>query len=235
MMPQSTLKGKKRIEEQTPEDALEEAFIEINSSLADELLDEILKLSPYAFEQMVLDLMAKMGYGAFENAALQTPVTCDGGIDGIIMEDKLGFNLIYVQTKLWSLDRSVGSPDIQRFVGAINLLGGKGLFVTSSTFTQHAISYAKLQQIVLIDGPKLARLMIEHNFGVTVSKSFEIKSVDTDVLMLIKNSRGDAKMQLGILEDIDIRTLWKHEQYDFSEWLSKPQNIERLGEVHITF
>ncbi len=165
----------------TPDDTFEESFRKINKSLADDLLGEVVKLSPTAFEQMVIDLLSKMGYGAFENAGKTTSITQDEGIDGIIMEDKLGFNLIYIQAKKWSLDSTVGRPDVQNFVGAISGKGGKGLFVTTAKFSKQASEYAKHQHIILIDGEKLAKLMIEHNFGVKVKKVFEIKSIDTDV------------------------------------------------------
>lgn len=166
---------------ETPDDILESAFKQINSSLADDLLSEVMKLSPAAFEKMVLDLMSKMGYGTFENAAVTTAVTGDEGIDGIIMEDKLGFNLIYIQTKRWSDEHPVGRPEVQAFVGAISGKGGKGLFVTTSKFTKQAVDYAKNQHIILMDGNKLADFMIEYNFGVSVKKTFEIKAIDTDV------------------------------------------------------
>lgn len=165
----------------TPDDAFEESFRKINSSLADELLSEVVKLSPTAFEQMVIDLLSKMGYGAFENAGKTTTTTGDEGIDGIIMEDKLGFSLIYIQAKRWDLNRTVGRPDVQNFVGAISGKGGKGLFVTTAKFSKQAIDYAKNQHIILIDGNKLSKLMIEHNFAVSVKKTFEIKAIDTDV------------------------------------------------------
>lgn len=165
----------------TPDDAFEESFRKINSSLADELLGEVIKLSPTAFEQMVIDLLSKMGYGAFENAGSTTAITGDEGIDGIIMEDKLGFDLIYIQAKRWDLNSTVGRPDVQNFVGAISGKGGKGLFVTTARFSKQAVDYAKNQHIILINGEKLAKLMIEHNFGVSVKKTFEIKAIDTDV------------------------------------------------------
>ena len=166
---------------ETPDDALENAFNKINQSLADDILAEVMKLSPTAFEKMVLDLMAKMGYGTFANAAMTTSITGDEGIDGIIMEDKLGFDLIYIQVKHWGIDHFVGRPDIQAFVGAIAGKGGKGLFVTTSKFTKQAIDYAKNQHIILMDGEKLAHNMIEHNFGVSTRKIFEIKALDSDL------------------------------------------------------
>jgi restriction system protein len=165
----------------TPDDTFEDSFRKINKSLAEDLLAEVIKLSPTAFEQMVIDLLSKMGYGSFENAGKTTSTTGDEGIDGIIMEDKLGFNLIYIQAKKWELNSKVGRPDVQSFVGAISGKGGKGLFVTTAKFSKQAIEYAKNQHIILIDGEKLSNLMIEHNFGVTVKKVFEIKTIDTDV------------------------------------------------------
>ena len=165
----------------TPDDTFEDSFRKINKSLAEDLLAEVIKLSPTAFEQMVIDLLSKMGYGSFENAGKTTSITQDEGIDGIIMEDKLGFNLIYIQAKKWELNSKVGRPDVQSFVGAISGKGGKGLFVTTAKFSKQAIEYAKNQHIILIDGEKLSNLMIEHNFGVTVKKVFEIKAIDTDV------------------------------------------------------
>jgi restriction system protein len=166
----------------TPDDTLEESFEKINENLIDDILHEIIKISPQAFEQMVVDLLAEMGYGTFKSAGKVTPVTGDEGIDGIIMEDKLGFNLIYIQVKKWDLNSTVGRPAIQSFVGAINDKDGKGLFVTTAIFSKQAVEYAKRQHIVLIDGIKLASLMIEHNFGVRVEKIFEVKIIDQDVL-----------------------------------------------------
>ena len=165
----------------TPDDIFEEAFQKINSGLEDDLLSEVMKLSPTSFEQMVLDLLSKMGYGEFENAVKKTSATADGGIDGIIMEDKLGFNLIYLQAKKWDLNSTVGRPDIQNFVGAISGTGGKGLFVTTAKYSKQAIEYSNNQNIILIDGKKLVKLMIEHNFGVSIKKAFEIKMIDTDL------------------------------------------------------
>jgi restriction system protein len=164
----------------TPDDTFEESFRKINKGLSDDLLSEVVKLSPIAFEQMVIDLLSKMGYGSFENAGKTTTITGDEGIDGVIMEDKLGFDLIYIQAKKWDLDSTVGRPEIQSFVGAISGKGGKGLFVTTAKFSKQALEYAKHQHIILIDGEKLAKLMIEHNFGVSIKKTFEIKAIDTD-------------------------------------------------------
>lgn len=167
--------------DETPDDIFEDSFKKINKALSDELLSEIIKISPVAFERLVIDLLQAMGYGAFENSSRNTAITGDEGIDGIIMEDKLGFNSIYIQAKRYSLDNTISRPDIQSFVGAITGKGGKGLFVTTSKYSKQALEYARHHQIVLIDGQKLASLMIEHNFGVTLKKTFEIKVIDTDV------------------------------------------------------
>lgn len=161
----------------TPDDIFESSYQKINQSLADDILTEVMKLSPVSFEKMVLDLMEKMGYGTYST----TGKTNDEGIDGIIMEDKLGFDLIYVQMKHWGLDHPVGRPEVQAFVGAIAGKGGKGLFVTTSKFTKQAIEYAKGQHIILMDGEKLAFNMIEHDFGVSTKKIFAIKALDTDL------------------------------------------------------
>lgn len=161
----------------TPDDIFESSYQKINQSLADDILTEVMKLSPVSFEKMVLDLMEEMGYGTYST----TGRTNDEGIDGIIMEDKLGFDLIYVQMKHWGLDHPVGRPEVQAFVGAIAGKGGKGLFVTTSKFTKQAIEYAKGQHIILIDGEKIAFNMIEHNFGVSTKKIFAIKALDTDL------------------------------------------------------
>lgn len=161
----------------TPDDIFESSYQKINQSLADDILTEVMKLSPVSFEKMVLDLMEEMGYGTYST----TGRTNDEGIDGIIMEDKLEFDLIYVQMKHWGLDHPVGRPEVQAFVGAIAGKGGKGLFVTTSKFTKQAIEYAKGQHIILMDGEKLAFNMIEHNFGVSTKKIFAIKALDTDL------------------------------------------------------
>lgn len=166
----------------TPDDQLEDAYKEINDSLASDLLTEVLKIQPYTFEKFVVDLLLKMGYGKTDFGSHATVASGDDGIDGIIMEDKLGFSLIYMQAKKWTLDKVVGQPDIQSFVGAIAGKKGDGLFVTTSKFSQKAKDYAHTHHIILIDGERLANLMIEYNFCVSTRKTFEIKSVDTDAL-----------------------------------------------------
>lgn len=166
----------------TPDDQLEDAYKQINAGLASDLLSEILKISPYTFEKLVIDRLSKMGYGTVAYGSHATAASGDDGIDGIIMEDKLGFSLIYMQAKKWAPDRAVGQPEIQSFVGAIAGKHGDGLFVTTARFSQKAKDYANIHHIILIDGEKLANLMIEHNFCVATRKTFEIKAIDTDAL-----------------------------------------------------
>ena len=166
----------------TPDDQLEDAYKEINDSLASDLLTEVLKIPPYTFEKFVVDLLLKMGYGKADFGSHATVASGDDGIDGILMEDKLGFSLIYMQAKEWAVDKVVGQPDIQSFVGAIAGKKGDGLFVTTARFSQKAKDYAHTHHIILIDGERLANLMIEYNFCVSTRKTFEIKSLDTDAL-----------------------------------------------------
>ena len=166
----------------TPDDQLEDAYKEINDSLASDLLSEVLKIPPYTFEKFVVDLLLKMGYGKADFGSHATVASGDDGIDGIIMEDKLGFSLIYMQAKEWAVDKVVSQPDIQSFVGAIAGKKGDGLFVTTARFSQKAKNYAHTHHIILIDGERLANLMIEYNFCVSTRKTFEIKALDTDAL-----------------------------------------------------
>lgn len=150
----------------TPDDQLEDAYKQINASLASDLLSEVLKINPYTFEKLVVDLLSKMGYGTVAYGSHATVASGDDGIDGVIMEDKLGFSLIYMQAKEWALDQVVGQPEIQSFVGAIAGKHGDGLFVTTAKFSEKAKDYANAHHIILIDGERLANLMIEYNFCV---------------------------------------------------------------------
>lgn len=166
----------------TPDDQLENAYKQINANLASDLLSEVMKITPYTFEKLVVDLLSKMGYGTVAYGSHATTASGDDGIDGVIMEDKLGFSLIYMQAKQWTQDRVVGQPEIQSFVGAIAGKHGDGLFVTTTRFSQKAKDYAHTHHIILIDGERLANLMIEFNFCVSVRKTFEIKDIDTDAM-----------------------------------------------------
>ena len=172
------------VDDSTPEDKIKEAMDLINNTLASELLEAITNNEPYFFENLVVDLLLKMGYGGFDdNAGNVTPLSNDGGIDGIIKEDKLGFENIYIQAKRYT-DQPVRRPEIQSFVGALNGNGAnKGVFITTSTFTQQAQEFADSlnnMHIVLIDGELLTKLMIEYDLGVNTIKKYEIKQLDSD-------------------------------------------------------
>lgn len=171
----------------TPVESLEEAYARICENLADEVMAAVMQASPTFFEHMVLDLLQRMGYGgAFDGAGKVTPQSADGGIDGIIREDKLGFDSIYIQAKRWQPDQTVGRPEIQKFAGA--LLGQaakKGVFITTAHFSAEAKRYADSissanSRIILIDGDQLAQLMITYNVGVSVHHVYEMKKIDSD-------------------------------------------------------
>lgn len=168
--------------ELTPTEQLEQAFESISNDLAADLLAKVMEQTPSFFEHLVVDLMVKMGYGgAYSDAAQVTQLTNDEGIDGIIYEDKLGLDKIYLQAKRWT--NSVGRPTIQQFAGAlVGQNATKGVFITTSTFTKEAREYVKgiNQKIVLIDGSELAKYMIEYNVGVSMKKVYEVKRIDND-------------------------------------------------------
>lgn len=170
---------------ESPQDILDEAYRKIKAALIDDVLSEIMKQSPTFFEHLVVKLLTKMGYGgSLKGAGTVTRSTGDEGIDGIIREDKLGFNLIYIQAKRWDRNSTVGRPDLQKFVGALAGQGAiKGLFITTAQFTKEAVEYANKQhttKIILIDGISLAELMIEYNVGVSVEATYAIKRIDSD-------------------------------------------------------
>ena len=169
-------------DESPPDERIEEAIEQINDSLAAELQQTMAKMDPFRFEQLVLDLLSKMGYGGSrKEAAKITKKSNDEGIDGIINEDRLGLNVIYVQAKRWQ--NSVGRKEIQSFVGALaGQQASKGVFITTSAFHQTATDYAEglAQKVILIDGVRLAQLMIEHDIGVSTSQSFSIKRLDAE-------------------------------------------------------
>jgi restriction system protein len=168
--------------DKTPREMLHNYYQELRNALADELLQQIADQSPKFFEHLVLDLLLKMGYGGSrEDAAQVVGKSGDEGIDGIIKEDRLGLDVIYVQAKRWK--NSVGSPDIQGFIGALQLKGAhKGIFITTSSFTAAARDVATRigNRIVLIDGTQLAQLMIDYGVGVTTETTYEIKRIDSD-------------------------------------------------------
>ena len=171
-------------QEQNPEELLENSYQEIRQALATDLLFILRKLSPDAFEKLVVELLVKMGYGgSIRDAGKAVGKSGDQGIDGIIKEDRLGLDIIYIQAKRWADNNAVGRPEIQKFVGALAGQGAKkGIFITTSYFTQEALEYAPRNEIkiVLIDGEELSQLMIDYNLGVSTQKIYEIKRIDHD-------------------------------------------------------
>lgn len=173
------------IADASPQDTMDIAFQQINDELAANLLQAIMDHSPQFFEKLVVDLLLKMGYGgAFDESGMTVGQSGDEGIDGIIREDKLGFSSIYIQAKRWNTDTTVGRPEIQKFVGALAGQGAqKGLFITTAQFTKEAKNYAGKQsatKVVLVDGEKLTKLMIEYDVGVSILNTYAIKKIDSD-------------------------------------------------------
>ena len=166
----------------TPEEEMEKSFKKMNDELAERILENILNKDSIFFERLVVDLLLKMGYGEFRSdAGRTTSPTNDGGIDGIINEDRLGLDKIAIQAKRYDKSNKIGTPLLQSFVGALMGKGvAKGVFITTSSFTSGAIEYAKNQSIILINGEKLADLMIEYNVGTFTSHTYEIKRIDSD-------------------------------------------------------
>lgn len=152
----------------------------MNSDLESELLIKLRGLDPYFFERLVLDVLVAMGYGVSnKDSAKVTQKSNDGGIDGIINEDALGLDRIYLQAKRYKDGSSIGRKEIQSFVGALAGEGAtKGVFITTSNFSTQAMDYAKNQNIILIDGEYLTKLMIKYNVGTVVSRKIEFKKID---------------------------------------------------------
>lgn len=169
-------------ETQTPEESIEGAYSRVRQALASELLQTIKDHSPAFFERLVIDLLVKMGYGGTRKDAGQAiGRSGDGGIDGIIKEDRLGLDIVYVQAKRW--DGVIGSPEVQKFAGALQgQRAKKGVFITTSAFSQAALDYVSKidSKIVLIDGNMLAQLMIDYNIGVAPVAVYELKRIDSD-------------------------------------------------------
>ena len=182
------IKSKKRTEsdeeeaETTPEEALANAYQDLKNNLAGELLQQLKASSPRQFENIVIDLLVAMGYGGSrKEAAKAIGRSGDEGIDGIINEDRLGLDVIYVQAKRW--DGTVGRPEIQKFAGALQGQHAKrGIFMTTSNFSKEATDFAARvdNKIILIDGETLVQHMIDHNVGVTPSVNYEVKKIDLD-------------------------------------------------------
>ena len=170
------------VENGSPEERLANAWKQLRESLAKEILDKLRQVSPAYFEKIVVDLLVAMGYGgSVEDAASVLGRAGDEGIDGMIKEDKLGLDAVYVQAKRWS--QNVGRPEVQAFAGSLEgARARKGVFITTSDFTPDAREYVKRieKKIVLIDGRQLAELMIDHDVGVTVAHTYKLKRLDSD-------------------------------------------------------
>jgi restriction system protein len=166
----------------TPEENIEFHYQQIHNALASDILDKVKKCSPYFFEKLVVELLLKMGYGGSrQEAGRIIGKSADGGIDGIIKEDKLGLDTIYIQAKRW--DGNIGRPEVQKFAGALQgQRARKGVFITTSKFTNEAIEYASMieNKIILIDGETLSSLMIDYDIGVSTINAYLIKRIDSD-------------------------------------------------------
>ncbi len=167
----------KEIKNLTPQDLIDSGFSQIEGSIKSELLEKLKNIDPYYFEKVILILLKKMGYGDF----IETPKSGDGGIDGIINEDKLGLDKIYIQAKRYG-DNKVREKDIRNFIGAMSGDTSKGVFVTTSAFHDGAIrkAYDAHHTIILIDGNKLVDLLHDFNVGVQIKSTYEIKELDLD-------------------------------------------------------
>jgi restriction system protein len=167
----------------TPEETLESAYQQLRRGLAAELLDQVKQQPPDFFERLVVELLVKMGYGgSLRDAGEAVGKSGDGGIDGIIKEDRLGLDLIYIQAKRYDY-QSIGRPLVQGFVGALQgVRACKGIFLTTSTFTADAKQYAQIldTKVILVDGEQLAEYMIDFGVGVTTASTFEVKRIDSD-------------------------------------------------------
>jgi restriction system protein len=166
----------------TPEESLESAYSILHDALADELLDKVKSCSPTFFEQLVVDLLVAMGYGgSLADAGQAIGKSGDGGIDGIIKEDKLGLDVVCIQAKRW--EKTVGRPEVQAFAGSMEgMRAKKGVLITTASFSKDAEEYINRieRKIVLIDGRRLAQLMIEHDIGVATARSYVVKKLDFD-------------------------------------------------------
>jgi restriction system protein len=166
----------------TPEELLDDAYLQVRRQIENELLIQIKNSPPEFLEQVVVDLVVRMGYGGSrKDAGEALGRTGDEGIDGIIKEDPLGLDIIYLQAKRW--EGTVGRPEIQKFAGALQgQRARKGIFITTSSFSADALEYASRieTKIILIDGQRLAKLMFDHGVGVTTASNYEVKKIDFD-------------------------------------------------------
>jgi len=174
--------GRNGQENETPEEVLQKAYEGIRNDLATELLEKIMQNSPKFFERLVVDFMVALGYGgSLADAGRSIGQSGDEGIDGIIKEDRLGLDLIYLQAKRWN--GAVGRPEVQKFVGALQgKRARKGVYITTGKFTDDAVRYADSidSKVILIDGMMLANMMIDHGLGTTTTATYEIKRIDSD-------------------------------------------------------
>ena len=158
-------------------------YLEIQSSLVSELLQMVKDQDPIFLENLVVQLMHAMGYGGWNKESGETTqYTADGGVDGFINDDPLGLDTIYLQAKRYT-GNTIGRPDLQSFVGALEMKRArKGVFITTSQFSKDALDYIEMieKKVVLIDGKKLAELMVEHNLGVSIKETYRVKAIDTD-------------------------------------------------------
>lgn len=167
--------------EMLPEEKIVDVYQEHLNELYASLLSSILEKHPSFFEQLIVDLLLKMGYGYDSNSGITVGGPHDGGIDGIISEDKLGLDLIYLQAKRFKESQKIGSKDLQAFVGAMKSVQ-KGVFITTSSFTRDAMKFVEEQQqknLKVIDGKLLVELMVKYEVGVKVQQSFSIYKLDT--------------------------------------------------------
>jgi restriction system protein len=171
-------------QEQTPRELIHILYNGLQKELTDELLEAVVASSPAFFERLVIDLLLAMGYGGSrKEAGRRLGRTGDGGLDGVIQEDKLGLDMIYVQAKRWALNSTVGRPVVQAFLGSLLGVGAaRGVLLTTARFSSEAVEYAaRMQQhtVILVDGARLAGLMLEHNVGVSVEATYTLKRLDT--------------------------------------------------------
>ena len=179
---EKTVSGDDKEETQTPEEQLEEAYEILRDNLASEIITQLKDASPSFFEKVVIEVLVKMGYGGSRKDAGQAiGRSGDEGIDGIIKEDRLGLDIIYIQAKKW--ENTISRPEIQKFAGALQgKRSRKGIFITTSDFSKSAREYASAieNKIILIDGRQLAQLMIDFNVGVATEATYELKRLDSD-------------------------------------------------------
>ena len=171
-----------RTESETPEETLDSAYNELREALIEDLRVRLVGADDGFFEDVVLDVLVALGYGGSKrDAAERVGRSGDGGVDGVIREDALGLDAIYVQAKKWARDRTIGPREIREFIGALqDAEAAKGVFITTSSFSSEARDLARRRRIALIDGAELAGLMVDAEVGATVVRRFDIKRVDED-------------------------------------------------------